>query len=139
MLPLVGMVPLLGKAAKAIFEFALIGVTIPIGLIVIAGAWLYFDRSSAIRDAVDRAVTELVAGAELEAARQRNVALLQIVEEQRRRAEAAGRARDEFERAKAEAEAKIGDLADEIAELESRPVAADCRVDPAILDRLHNR
>lgn len=51
------------------------GLTIPVWLVLAVSLWVHFDKGSAVRQAVDRAVTELVAGAELEAAREREKAM----------------------------------------------------------------
>jgi len=52
------------KVIKGILTFQL---SVPVFVILLAVGWFYFDRSSAIRTAVNNAVTKLVAGAELAA------------------------------------------------------------------------
>lgn len=49
------------------FAWRVLWFSIPIPLIAIAGvyAWFVFDKHSAVRKAVDKAVTELVAGAQI--------------------------------------------------------------------------
>lgn len=112
--------------------------TIPIPVIAVlaAWAWVHFDKSSAIRRAVDRAVTELVDGAELDAARAQNEALRKILAETERRAERDRAAAARFSELLTAAEAEKDDLADEIADLESRPVNDACVVDGDLLERL---
>lgn len=115
------------------------GVTIPLGVIIAAAIWWQIDKGSAIRTAVDRAVTELVAGEELAAAKAETDGLRAILEEQKRRAALADIARKQFETQMAEAERQAGELADELADIQSRPVNDACLVDGGILDRLPNR
>lgn len=122
----------LGFAGRALA----IGITIPLWLILIAGAWLYFDRSSAIREAVDRAVTRLVDGAELEAARAREEALRKILADREIKAERDRAALARFSELLASAETEREGLADELAELAARPLDAACVVDRALLERL---
>lgn len=133
--------PLLGSAAA----FLTFGVTLPVWLFLAAGAWLYFDRSSAIRTAVDSAVTELVAGAELEAARataeandKLRLAAEARADEARRRARAAEAANAAFAERAAKARLLADNLEDEIDEILSAPVDSDCRVDRGLLERLRN-
>ena len=70
--------------AKRVLFFA-----IPIPVVAILAAWLWvtFDKHSAIRKAVDRAITELVDGAELEAERAKSKALETILAKRERDAE----------------------------------------------------
>lgn len=64
------------KFVKPILTF---GITLPLWVFMAAGLWLWLDRGSAVRVAVNDAVKELVAGAEL------NAAIAKATEEQRRR------------------------------------------------------
>lgn len=115
------------------------GITLPVWVFLVASAWLYFDRTSAIRTAVDQAVTNLVAGEQLAAASARAAGLQAIINEKQRRLAAAQRANDLFAESLASARTKQLDLTDEIENILSRPVAGDCSVSDDILRRLHGR
>lgn len=52
---------------RFLWSLANICLPIPLGLIAAVGLWLWLDRSSAIREAVDDALTEAVAGAKIAA------------------------------------------------------------------------
>jgi hypothetical protein len=116
-----------------------LGITLPVWAFLAAGAWWHFDKNSAIRRAVHDAVTELVAGEELEAERTRVRALTAIQAEQRRKIALLQAANQMFSERLAEAEREKQDMADEINELLDHPVAGDCAVDSDLLDRLRNR
>ncbi|AZO29443.1 hypothetical protein [Mesorhizobium sp. M1B.F.Ca.ET.045.04.1.1] len=122
------------------------GITLPVWVFLIAGGWIWWDRTSAVRIAVNRAVTELVAGAELDALN------AQLVEERRLRAWSDSKAdeqrkiADEERSARVELETRLTltdaqkkEMSDELAEIESRPPPADCRVDQHFLDGLRNK
>ncbi|MBZ8133208.1 hypothetical protein [Afifella sp. IM 167] len=115
------------------------GITVPVWVFLAAGLWLHFDKSSAVRQAVDRAVTELVAGAELAAARAEAAAQekLRVAAEARAAEVSAANAR--FQERLAEAAREQENLSDEIQELLARPVSADCTVDDDLLGRMPNR
>lgn len=115
------------------------GITLPVWVFLAAGAWLYFDRGSAIREAVDQAVTELVAGEELAAERARVKALQAIQAETARRLAATKTANRAFTEKLAEADRQKQELSDEINQMLSAPLAGSCAVDDGILDRLRNR
>lgn len=80
--------------ALAAWRLLSIMIPIPLAVIVAAGLWVHFDKASAIRKAVDNAVTDLVAGAQIEAAkartaeieRQRNQQAIVFEEFRKRRA-----------------------------------------------------
>lgn len=113
------------------------GITLPLWAFLVAGAWLWLDRTSAIRQAVNEAVTELVAGAELTAAN------ATIEEERRRRAAAeyaiAAYTKQASEDAAADA-AMTERLEQEIADNEKRLSAAgrQCLLDADDLIWLRN-
>lgn len=132
-------------ALRAVGRFLLVGITIPLWLILAVALWLYVDRGSAVRDAVDRAVTELVAGAEIEAARATAEANDKLrmyaagqAAEARRRAEAAEGANAAFAQRAAEAERVNQNLQDEIDERLSQPLNGACVVDDDLRRRLRN-
>lgn len=127
----------LAAAGRFILPVLTFGITLPLWAFLAAGIWLWLDRGSAVRQAVDRAVTELVDGAELEAARATNEALRKILAEKERQAQRDRAAMARFAELLAAAQQEKDGLADEIAELESTPLDA-CVVDDALLDRLRN-
>ena len=121
-------------------------IPLPIGVILAALAWLHFDKSSAIRQAVDEQVTEMVAGAEI-------AALEAKLEAEEKIAAARGAAATEANRrlmveinARTNLAARLAAiqteneiLNDDLADLLSRPVDRDCAVDPDLLGRLRGR
>ncbi|OAB57599.1 hypothetical protein AY599_18240 [Leptolyngbya valderiana BDU 20041] len=115
------------------------GVTLPVWLMLAIGLWLYVDRGSAVRTAVDAAVTELVAGAEIAGLEARIAALETLNAEEAGRAMALEQANARFADQLGEAMIELDNANDEIAELLARPVDADCRVDDGLAERLRNR
>lgn len=122
------------------------GITLPIWVFLAAGVWLWVDKASAVRHAVDKAVTQLVAGAQLDALN------ASLAEERRLRAwtdghaDEARRRADEERNARLEVEAQLTvndaqrkEMADELAAIAARAVPGDCRVDQQLLDGLRNR
>lgn len=122
--------PLLG-----ILTFSL---TIPVWLALTVGLWVHFDKSSAVRQAVDRAVTELVTGAELEAAQARVQALQQINAALRGRVEALDAANNRFSESLQQAQNDLENVNAQLADLLSTPVNELCAVDGALLERLRS-
>lgn len=112
------------------------GITIPLWLILAAGLWLHLDKSSAVRAAVDRAITDLIYSAELDAARAREEALRKIMTERERQAERDRAALARLAELVADAETEKKGLLDEIAELEAQPAPDSCTVDGALVERL---
>lgn len=114
-----------------------ISVPIPLALIIAAGLWVCFDKASAVRMAVNKAVTELVAGAELDALQ------AQVIEERRLRAFVEGKAASlaeankRFEDARIAAAVENEGLADEIEQLKARDVPDG--VDQLLFDGLRNK
>lgn len=121
-------------------------IAIPIWIILIAGGWIWWDRTSAVRVAVNKAVTQLVAGAELDALN------TSLIEERRLRAWSDGKAEEQRKIADEERASRIDletqltltdadkkELADELAKIENSPPPADCRVDQQFLDGLRNK
>lgn len=141
------LVKLFGKRAAGIIA-GILGFTIPVPIIVIlaALAWVQFDKSSAIRQAVNERVTEMVAGAEiaalesrLEAEEKISAARGQVAAEANRRLMAEIDARVNLSRRLAAIQTENEILNDDLADLLSRPVARDCAVDPDLLGRLRGR
>jgi hypothetical protein len=114
-------------------------IPVPVALILAAWAWVTWDKTSAVRRAVDTAIEKLVIGAELQAALARAAALEKILEERARAAEADRAALRSFADQLAAAEAENGTLADAPALIENQPVDPLCRVDQPLIDRLRLR
>lgn len=130
---------------SAIWRVLKITIPLPLVVLVAMAGWWWIDKTSAIRHAVDKAVTELVAGEELAAARalaegekevrefiQQNM----LVALDRLAAERA--AREDLARKEAETAAALENANDEIAELLARPAPAGCLADDALRGRLRN-
>lgn len=127
---------LLGRLGKGLQGSLAVGITVPLWLLLAAGIWLHLDRTSAIRKAVDQAVTDLVAGAELEATKAREEGLRKIIADQQIKAERDRAALARFAELLMAAQTEKEGLADELAELEATPPPDACIVDRALLDRL---
>ena len=112
------------------------GITIPLWLILAGGLWLYLDRSSAVRAAVDQAISGLVHSAELDAAAAREEALRKIMAERERLAERDRAALARFAEMMVDVETERRNLLDEIADLEARPAPDACVVDGDLVERL---
>lgn len=119
------------------------GITLPVWFFLAAGGWLWWDKTSSVRLAVDKAVTELVAGAQLEALK------AEAAEQRRMRAWSDGKADQANQVAAKEREARLTlenqlTLTDadkrkaenELAVLQGRN---DPVVDQQLLDSLYNR
>jgi len=133
-------------AGKALWRLAKIVIPVPVVAILAALAWVHFDKASAVRRAVDKAVTELVAGARIAALEaeidgRRRLAMYAAAnaEEARRRAETAEAAAIELETQLALSEQKRREFEDDLADREDDPLPDGCRVDQRLLDRLRNR
>lgn len=127
------------KLVQSALSVLFFSIPIPVALILAAWAWVAIDKSSAVRKAVNAAVSELVDGAELEAERARSAGLQKILDERERQAEADREALRKFADHLATAEAENGSLADALALIENQPVDPLCRVDRVLLDRLRVR
>lgn len=121
-------------------------VPIPVALILAALAWVQFDKSSAIRQAVNERVTEMVAGAEIAALEAKLEAKEKIAAARGAAAAEANRrlmveinARTNLAMRLSAIQTENEILNDDLADLLSRPVAGDCAVDPDLLDRLRGR
>ena len=128
-----------------IVVWRILSFTIPIPIILILGlaAWVQFDKSSAIRQAVNDYVKEMVAGAEiaalearLDAKKKISAARGQVAAEANRRLMAEINARVNLSRRLAAIQTENEILNDDLADLLSRPVPRDCVVDPDLLGGL---
>jgi len=117
----------------------LFAIPVPLALIVALWAWVTWDKSSAVRRAVDSAIENLVDGAELQAARARTDALEKILAARAREAEADRVALRAFADLLAASEIENGTLADGIALIENQPIDPRCRVGRDLLDRVRQR
>jgi len=114
-------------------------IAVPVALILAAWAWVTWDKSSAVRRAVNSAIEKLVDGAELEAERAKNAALRKILDQRERQAEADREALRSFADQLAAATDENGTLADALALIENQPIDPLCRIDRALLERLHQQ
>ena len=114
-------------------------IPVPVALLLALWGWLTVDKYSSIRLAVDRALENLVNGAELDAARARAASLEMILDHMARQAEADRDALAAFADQLAAAQSENGNLADALRVIENQPVDPLCRVDRALLDRLRER
>lgn len=112
------------------------GITIPLWLIIAAGLWVHFDKASTVRQAVNKAVSDLVHSAELEAAKAREEGLRKIIAEKERRAERDAAAVARFSVLLADAESERETLNDDITNLTARVLSDGCVVDADLLDLL---
>lgn len=121
---------------RAALSLALVSIPIPLAVIAAAWAWVAIDKHSAVRRAVDKASTELVAGARikaLEATIDAERRLRMFAEGKAAAADAANRA---FHDKLVLSELQNEGLAHELAELQSRPAPDGCVVDRDLIDRL---
>lgn len=135
----------LAKVGKAAWSIATIIIPIPLALIVAAGLWLWIDTGSRVRTAVDRAVRDMVAGAEIAALEAKVDAERQLRawaegqrDEARRIQAAEAAARQEFSDRLALSEQESEDYAKEIAKLQERQPVAGCVADDAFIGGLRN-
>lgn len=133
-------------AGRALLGLVKIVVPVPLVAILAGLAWVHLDKASAVRRAVDEAVTELVAGARIAAleaeidGRKRLAAFVAAnAEEARLRAETAEAALFELEAQLAASEQKRREFEDDLAERKDDPGPDDGRVGPDLLGRLRNR
>jgi hypothetical protein len=128
---------------KVLRPILVFGITLPVWVFLAAGVWLWIDKTSAVRHAVDKAVTELVAGAQLDALQ------AELTEQRRLRAWSDGKADQASKIAADERSARVTlettlaltdadkrKAEDELAALQARD---DGLVDQQLLDSLHNR
>ena len=122
--------------SRHILPILTFGITIPLWLILAAGLWLHLDKASTVRRAVDRAVSDIVHSAELDAAAAREDALRKIMAERESLAERDRAALARFTELMADAEIERRNLLDEIADLEAQPAPDSCLVDGDLAERL---
>ncbi len=108
------------------------GVTLPVWAFLALGIWVKFDQGQTIR----RAVKDYVAGAEIEGLKARIDAAQQVAAFERGKAQALEAANKQFEQARQDAERESERLANELADLQSRPAPDGCTVDDDLLGRL---
>lgn len=138
----------MGATARLLFKTWVLpiltfGITLPVWFFLAGSAWLWFDKTSTVRHAVDQAVTGLVAGAQVEALQ------AELAEQRRLRAWSDGKADEARRAAEDERVARLTletklTLTDadkrkaenELAVLQDR---VDGLVDQQLLDSLHNR
>lgn len=129
----------LAALAKSALRLAMVSIPIPIGLIAAAGLWLWIDRTSAIRQAVDSAVTDLVAGAELAAKDEKIAGLEKIADAREAKAAALEAANRNLQASLKIADQAYRDSLHDLEELASAPPPPDCRVGAGLAGRLRNR
>lgn len=115
------------------------GFKITVWMALAAVALHFITKGTAVRAAVDEAVTRLVAGAELEAAEARGDALAAILAEQTARIERLQMANAEFEQNLQQAKTELEKTNAKLEQVESVPVRPDCRVDNRVFDLLRNK
>jgi hypothetical protein len=131
---------------KWVLPILVFSISLPLWVFLVAGIWLYVDKTSAVRHAVNKATTQLVAGAEISALN------AQLVEERRIRvwsdqqASDAARQADEERAARADLENQLKltaiekkESVDDIAALKALPVPIACAVDRSFYDGLRNK
>jgi hypothetical protein len=111
-------------------------VPIPLALIAAAYAWFQIDKHSAVRKAVDKAVTEMVAGAQIATLEAQLEASERAVAFERGRAEAFEDATQKFDQARQEAEQETERLDNELDALKAAPPPAACDVTDDLINRL---
>lgn len=133
------------KVWKAVLGVATIAIPIPIFVLVAGGLWLWIDTGSRVRRAVDDAVINLVAGAQIDALEAKLGAerQLRIFTEGQR--DEARRVQDEREKAKQEfsdklvlSELESENYALEIDQLKKQKRPDGCTADDAYIGGLHN-
>lgn len=135
------MPPFVWSLLKNIFGF-----TIPVPVALLVAAWGFYqasawwDKTSAIKKAVDAAVHELVTGAEKEALKERLKAEIALKEANAkiaaREAENARISREALENFQEHAESEIDDLKERIDELKTSGAPT---IDRKQFDRLRNK
>lgn len=131
---------------RAVWRILGFSIPLPVWLILGALAWVQIDKTSTVRQAVNDRVTEMVAGAEIDALKAQAAAQREIVarsadaaREARRRLAVEATARTNLAMRLAAIQTENEILNDDLADLLSRPVDRDCAVDAGVLGRLHAR
>lgn len=122
------------------------GITLPVWFFLAAGVWLYVDRGSAVRTAVNDAVAKLVAGAQIEALQTLVVEYQRINAWSDGKADEASRIADKERAARADLTEKLTitdeerkALADDLEAVRSHSKNGRCVVDQFLFDRLRNK
>lgn len=110
-------------------------VPIPLALIAAAWAWVAIDKHSAVRKAVDKAVTELVSGAEIASLKAQLDAEKDISAFERGRAIAFQDASKWFEESRQQAVEDAEKLDAELEALKNQPPPERCEVTDELLRR----
>jgi hypothetical protein len=131
---------------KVVWRILGFTIPVPVAVILAALAWVQFDKSSAIRQAVNERVTEMVAGAEiaaleakLEAEEKISAARGAAAAEANRRLQVEIDARVNLSQRMAAIQTENEILNDDLADMLSRPVDRACSVDADVLGRLRGR
>lgn len=124
--------PAIGKGVLAFVTYCL---PVPLALIAAAWAWVAIDKHSAVRKAVDKAVTELVAGAQIATLEAQLEASERTAAFERGRAEAFEDATKRFDTARKEAEEDAAKLDAELEALKNQPAPEECKVTDDLLKR----
>lgn len=131
---------------KVIRPILIFSIALPLWVFLVAGIWLYVDKTSAVRQAVNKATTQLVAGAEISALNAQLVEARRISAWSDTQAAAAARHAGEERDARADLESQLKltaiekkESVDDIAALKALPVPVDCAVDRAFYDGLRNK
>lgn len=121
-------------------------ISLPLWVFLAAGGWLYIDKTSAVRAAVNKAVTNMVAGAQLQALEATLVEERRIRQWSDSKADDSARIADETQSDLVDMQNKLTltdikrkGLADDLAKLKARPAPAQCGVDDFLFERLRNK
>lgn len=140
------MTAFIAPVLSGLWRVATFIVPVPLGLIAAGVIWLWLDTGSKVRQAVDDAVVELVAGAriaaleETVAAERKTSAFVRLHRDEARQIAnetetARQRMADELVISQLEKE----DYAREIAKLQTQPTRPGCVADRAFIDRLRSK
>jgi hypothetical protein len=108
-------------------------VPIPLALIVAAAGWVAIDKHSAVRKAVDKAVTELVAGAEIAALEAQLNAANVATALQKARADTLQEANQQLEEDREQDEAEDAKRVAELEAIKARPLPPTCNEDDFVV------
>lgn len=135
-----------GAIIKIVWRILGFTIPVPVAVILAALAWVQFDKSSAIRKAVNERVTEMVAGAEIavleakiDAEQKISAARGAAAAEANRRLQVEIDARVNLSQRMAAIQTENEILNDDLADMLSRPVDRACSVDADVLGRLRGR
>lgn len=130
---------------KPAWNLAKTSIPIPLGIIAALALWLHFDKTTAVRKAVNAYAIELVAGAEIAAAKADAQAMQEIAAAQRKviaagqeRALADAAARQSLEQQIVKSDDINAQLQADIDDILSTPQGNDCTVGDGLFKRLRN-